>query len=141
MLEKLWLWKFWKIFRKTSLVAFLLKKFELSNLPTYNYSEKWLHRTCFLCMLLEFLKLLWERLRCNHFLVKQQKLLFCDSVTNLTGAWSVPKRNSSSNFEKSPFNRLRVYSLQRCQKHLTKFQGVLKLTENFQEVASDMVPY
>ena len=46
------------------------KKFELSNLPTYNYNENWLHRKCFLCMLLEFSKLLWERLWCNHLLVK-----------------------------------------------------------------------
>ena len=59
MLEKLLLWNFWKIIRKTSLAAFLLKKIELSNLPTYNYSENGLHRKCFLCMLLEFLKLLW----------------------------------------------------------------------------------
>ena len=64
---------------------------------------------------------------------------------NLTGAWYVPKSNSSRNFEKSPFNRicrLTVYSLQRCQKHLTKFlKDVLKLTENFQEVVSNMVSY
>ena len=70
MLEKLLSWKFWKIIRKTSLVAFRLKKFELSNLSTYNYIENWLHHKCFHCMLLEFLKLLWERLWCNQFLVK-----------------------------------------------------------------------
>ena len=35
------------------------KKFELSNLPTKdNYSQNWLHRKCFLFMLLEFSKLL-----------------------------------------------------------------------------------
>ena len=39
MLEKLLLRKFWKIIRKTSLVAFLLKKFELSSPPTYNYRK------------------------------------------------------------------------------------------------------
>ena len=62
MLEKL-LWKFWKITRKKS-------KFELSNLSSYNYSENWLHRKCFICMLLEFSKFLWERLWYNQFLVK-----------------------------------------------------------------------
>ena len=39
-----------------------LKKFELSNLPTYNYGGDWLHCKCFLCMLLEFSKLQWKRL-------------------------------------------------------------------------------
>ena len=39
MLEKLLLRKFWKIIRKTSLVAFLLKKFKLSNPPIYNYRK------------------------------------------------------------------------------------------------------
>ena len=39
MLEKLLLWKFWKIIKKTSLVAFFLKKFELSNLPTLTIAK------------------------------------------------------------------------------------------------------
>ena len=39
MLEKLLLRKFCKIIRKTPLVAFILKKFELSNPPTYNYRK------------------------------------------------------------------------------------------------------
>ena len=56
---------FCEIIRKTSFSTVSSKKFELSNLPTYNYSEKWL-----LCMLLEFSELLWERLWCNHFLEK-----------------------------------------------------------------------
>ena len=119
MLEKLLLWKFWKIIRKTSLVAFFLKKFELSNLPTFNYSENWLRRKCFLSMLLEFSKLLWERLWCNQFLIIWKLLCFATPSRNLTRAWYVPKSNSSRNFEKSPFNRicrLTVYSLQRCQK-------------------------
>ena len=69
MLGKLLLWKLWKIIRNTSLVI-LLKKFELSNLPTYSYTENWLHLKCFLCLLLEFSKLPWERLWWNHFLIK-----------------------------------------------------------------------
>ena len=55
------------------------------------------------------------------------------------------KSYSSRNLEKFPFNRIQrlaEYSLQRCQKHLTRFlKDVLKLTENFQEVVSNLIPY
>ena len=57
-------------YQKNIFSSVLFKKFELSNLPIYNYSKNWFHRTCVLCILLEFSKLLWERLWCNHFLVK-----------------------------------------------------------------------
>ena len=137
MLEKLLLWKFWKIIRKTSLVAFFLKKFELSNLPTFNYSENWLRRKCFLSMLLEFSKLLWERLWCNQFLIIWKLLCFATPSRNLTRAWYVPIVTLLE-ISRSPL-LIGFAGLQYIVCNAVK--GVLKLAENFQEVVSNMVPY
>ena len=35
-----------------------------------NYTENWLHSKCFQCIFQEFLELLGERVRWNHYLVK-----------------------------------------------------------------------
>ena len=105
-LEKLMLWKFWKIIKKIVFNSVSFKKFELSNRTTYNDAENSFHRKCFFCLFWETSKLLGERLVESHFSKVRETSTACNSVEKkLTRAWYVPKSDFSRNFEKSPFNR------------------------------------
>ena len=83
MLEKLLFMKVLENYQKKKVFnSFPFKKFELSNKPTYNYSENWLHRKCFLCLFWETSKQLGERLLWNHILVRETSA-FCNSVEKI----------------------------------------------------------
>ena len=147
MLEKLLLRKVLENYQKNLFSSIPFKKFDLSNPPTFNYTENSLHRKCFLCLFWEFSKLLGERLRWNQKqgIRKSCDLQICRKIEHVHGI--LPKSSSSKNFEKSSFHRscrLTLYTVCNATKSdfLLKFlKDALKPLENFQEVISNGVPY
>ena len=68
MSEKLQVWKFWKIIRKTSLVAFLLRNLSCLIYPPITISKTdSTANASFVSLFQELWKLMWKRLWWNHF--------------------------------------------------------------------------
>ena len=101
---------------------------------TYNLLKSDSIANCFLFVFLEFWKLLWERLRWNHFLIIQHaRFLYSATLPKTPWREMVCFENSSSkDFEKLPFNRsckLKFYRNTTKNELLNKFlTGVLKIS-------------
>ena len=68
-------------YQKNIFISVPFKKFELSNLPAYNYSKNWLHRKCFLFYAPRIFEIAVRASVVQPLFSKvMEKSVFCDSV-------------------------------------------------------------
>ena len=142
MLEKLVLWKFWKITKKTSLVAFLLKNSSCQIHPPITTPKTDFDAS--VSFVPRIFKIAGRAVVESLLSKATETSAFCNSVEKSN--MYIPKRSFSWNFEKSLFNRsCRLwYTVCNATKNelLTKFlNGTLKCTEHLQEMISNGVLY
>ena len=128
------------IIRKMFLVAFLLRN-KVSNLPTYNFTENWLHRKCFLCLFVPRIIKIAVRASVVESLFSKVTesnsiLQLCQELHGTFRKVTVLEISRNPRFIGVATLQYKVCNATRNEL-LTKFlTSVLKLIENFQEVVS-----